>query len=223
MFVDLSDIPLMIYTFQADMVYAQTPQWLENGLVDGKAMPSKNKHANWYKCYLKRETSIATAFSDQDLSFVEFCRKYHYDDNAKKVHPRVYGKAKHWYKRGAAVGIRFIYELRDQFIGQYFTMFASHNEGNAMELTTKPGEMPEGTRYLAAAIESGLKPGGVVNGYVGKCVATEGSSYDQFSPLIDAEWVTANAMQARKLLVVFILHDICQDDIHTHICIRTDI
>ena len=46
MFVDLSDIPLMIYTFQADMIYAQTPQWLESRLVDRNAMASKNKHAN---------------------------------------------------------------------------------------------------------------------------------------------------------------------------------
>ena len=131
---------------------------------------------------------------------MEFCRKYHYEDNAKRVYPRVYGKTKHWYKRGAAVGIRFIKELKDQFIGQYFIMFASHNEGNAMELTTRTGEVPEGTRYLPAAIESGLKPSGVVNGYVGNCVTTKGSTYDQFSPLLDAEWITANPMHARKLL-----------------------
>ena len=84
------------------------------------------------------------------------------------------------------MGIRFIKELKDQFIGQYFIMFASHNEGNAMELTTRTGEVPEGTRYLPAAIESGLKPSGVVNGYVGNCVTTKGSTYDQFSPLLEA-------------------------------------
>ena len=83
------------------------------------------------------------ALCDRELSFIEFCRKYHYDDNANKVYPRVYSRAKHWYKMGAAVGIRFIYELKDQFIGQYFTMFASHTDTNAMELTTRPGEVPE--------------------------------------------------------------------------------
>ena len=111
-------------------------------------MPSKNKHANWYKSYLQRGASIATALGDRELSFIEFCRKYHYDDNAKKVYPRVYGKAEHWYKHGAAVGIRFIYELKDQFIGQYFTMFASHNDGNAMELTTRPGEVPKNSPFV---------------------------------------------------------------------------
>ena len=92
------------------------------------------------------------------------------------------------YKMGAAVGIRFIYKLKDQFIGQYFTMFASHTDTNAMELTTRPGEVPEGTRYLSAAMESGLKPGGVVNGYVAKCVSTKGSTYAQFQPLLNAEF-----------------------------------
>ena len=52
-------------------------------------------HANWYKCYLQMSISIATALCDRELSFIEFCRKYHYDDNAKKVYPRVYGRAKH--------------------------------------------------------------------------------------------------------------------------------
>ena len=120
------------------------------------------------------------------------------------------------YKMGAAVGIRFIYNLKDQFIGQYFIMFASHTDTNAMELTTRPGEVPEGTRYLSAAMESGLKPGGVVNSYVAKCVSTKGSTYDQFQPLLNAEWITANPMHARKLLVVFILHDICQDEISVY-------
>eukprot|EP00973_Karenia_brevis_P059338 8260648-Karenia_brevis.AAC.1 len=58
MIMDMCNSPMMIYSFQSDVLYAPIPHFIVNGLIDGLRPTSTTLSRKMYDMYLIRRQSI---------------------------------------------------------------------------------------------------------------------------------------------------------------------
>ena len=112
MFLDMATVPLMIHSYQTDTLYPPVPHyvtWVDGEYrIDGlKALPD-NDHRKFYDCYLKRTSQIGVAWSNVNLSFLEYARLVRYDSESKSVKSRFSNRGRYCHKAGSAIGAKVL-------------------------------------------------------------------------------------------------------------------
>ena len=126
-YLSMKKRPKMMRTFLIDTLCAIIP-----GKVD---LDSDNatRHHQMYKAYLQRGNTheklvavgIKNVHGTQSQSFLQYCRHWRWDDKTRKPKWRSYATTK---CRNCAVGVKFEFELYDNFIGQFATTFFPHTK-----------------------------------------------------------------------------------------------
>ena len=128
-YLSMTKRPRMIRTFLTDVLCPIIP-----GKVDLDSYKATSHH-RMYKAYLQlgadrhsADSSVAAPIplghGRQELSFLEFCRLHRWDDKTGKPKPRTYtNKQSKCRGHHCAVGVKFEFELYDNFIGQFATTF----------------------------------------------------------------------------------------------------
>eukprot|EP00973_Karenia_brevis_P067947 9452503-Karenia_brevis.AAC.1 len=76
--MDMCNSPMMIYSFQSDVLYAPIPHFVINGLIDGLRPASTTLSRKMYDMYLARRQNIGMSANS---SFISFTRRYRYDES----------------------------------------------------------------------------------------------------------------------------------------------
>jgi hypothetical protein len=208
--LDFSSKPMMIHTFSCAPLYAPLPHCvrLVNGQewMDGKRPILGGDHRKLYNCYLKRTGVILPNVDARTMSFLDYARVFRYDA-ATDTHVRRFAEQ----DRRCAVGVNYAYELYDNYIGQFVAMNYPHFKrhllwlevGDNHLLCREPGVVPENTRFLSGALESGVRAGCAVN------EAIRGRD-PKNAIFTDAETM-ADAHAMRDAVLRFLLNDMVAD------------
>ena len=166
--------------------------------MDGKRAILGKDHRKLYECYLTRTNELPWCF-EPTMSFLEYARLVRYDSATGKVVPRYADIG-----REAAIGVNYAFELYDHYVGQFVAMNYPHTIKHRNPLCAAPDTVPENTRFLSAAIESAVTPGGVINDAIRRSV-DEGESY--FASMFNDEATMADPSAMRGLALDFLLVD----------------
>ena len=125
-YVSMKKLSRMMRTFLADTLCPIIP-----GKIDLDSEKATRHHLT-YKAYLQlgahkhsADARVAApmtlAQGLQEQSFLEYCRDNRWDEKARKPKKRTYTTTK---CRNCAVGVKFEFELYDNFIGQFASTFS---------------------------------------------------------------------------------------------------
>ena len=141
----------MIRTFQTDTLCPIIP-----GRVDIHA-DKATRHHRLYAAYLDHGvknaapldrgliTGAGNATSIQKMAFIHYCRSYQWDGPKKRAKLRTYETTD---KEVTAVGVKFEFELYDNFIGQFAVTFFPHASEHDFLSPIDRGKF-EGTKWAA--------------------------------------------------------------------------
>ena len=139
----------MIRTFQTDTLCPVIP-----GRVDIYA-DKATRHHRLYAAYLQRGVDNAAtitfipggqnAKSIQEDAFIHYCRVFQWDSANKRAKARTYDNTE---KEITAVGVKFEFELYDNFIGQFALTFFPHADQQDLLSPYDHGKF-EGTKWIA--------------------------------------------------------------------------
>ena len=129
-YVSMKKLSRMMRTFLADTLCPIIP-----GKIDLDSEKA-TRHHRTYKAYLQlgahkhsADARVAApmtlAQGLQEQSFLEYCRDNRWDEKARKPKKRTYTTTK---CRNCAVGVKFEFELYDNFIGQFASTFFPHTK-----------------------------------------------------------------------------------------------
>ena len=206
MFIDYAQVPLMIHTYQTAQLYAPVPHYVQvvagERLIDGKKRLPANDHRLFYECFLQRRSQVGPVWASPAISFQEYARLVSYDAASKKVKSRYGGnRGRNSHKHSCAVGVHFSWELLDIYTGQFVAMFiphdASHQQRN--ELCAAPRSVPDNTRFMAAALESGVAENGAVRKAIRKHAQEEPDAYGAWAAMDADETIRTDAGRLRHL------------------------
>ena len=109
MFVYFSRLPHMVRSFRVDTIYAPGPICSDDA----------NNSMKLYAAYRATEDSL---FICKSIAFINYMRTPHVVAGIVKLRPRTRG-GHNTGKTTTAVGVRFGYEMHDQYILHYCAMF----------------------------------------------------------------------------------------------------
>ncbi len=116
------------------------------------------------------------------MSFLEYARLVRHDPSTQQA-VRRYSERSHG---ASAIAVNYAWELYDNYVGQFVAMNYPRTVKHRNQLCAAPDSVPENTRFLSAAIESAVTPGGVINETIRRRV--EGSAeHSFFSPMFTDE------------------------------------
>ena len=133
-FISMAQLPHMTRSFYVDHLYAVIPTRLEDVTADS------HSH-RLYRAYCERGV-----LAQQTTHFLGYCRGHYWDTITGSVKPRSDPDIAY------AVGVRFAFELQDNFLGQFATTFFPHASTKRF-LSSSAVEVMEYTRYYRATME----------------------------------------------------------------------
>jgi hypothetical protein len=160
-YLSMKKHPRMIRTFLTDTLCPIIP-----GKVDLDS-DKATRHHRMYKAYLQlgadkhsadasvADPGIPLVHGSQELSFVQYCRLFRWDEKTGKPKTRSYKTTK---CRNCAVGVKFEFELYDNFIGQFAsTFFHIQSRRISSNLLTEENSMVLlGVAWSTLSISSGF-------------------------------------------------------------------
>ena len=108
----LSRLPHMVRSFRTDNIYAPGPTCPDDA----------NNSMKLYAAYRATEDSL---FPLKSIAFIDYVRTHHVVNGVVKLRPKT-GGGHNTGKTTTAVGVRFGYEMHDQYIFHYCAMFFPH-------------------------------------------------------------------------------------------------
>ena len=138
-FISMAGWPHMVRSFSTDVVYAIKPGLVSENDTDG------NDTQKLYRTYCK-PLVLRTALVKQ--SFAHYARHWKWDSNSGAAKQRHHTPK----KPITAIGIRFSFEMHDNYIGEFATMFFPHSDIKTFTIATTP-ELLQYTKFYRAVME----------------------------------------------------------------------
>ena len=158
MIMDFTSMTFMKHTYSTDLLYAPLPHYVQlvgdAWLIDGERAILGKDHRKLYENYLLRKATLGGRWNRTRMNFISYARRVFYDSATG-------GVSKYPNKRVRAVNYAF--ELYDHYVGQFVAMNYPHTILDRNMLCTAPDVVPDNTRFLCGALDSAVRPDGVVH------------------------------------------------------------
>ena len=129
----------MLRSFNTDVAYAIKPGLVSLQGEDG------NETQKLYRTYCRAEVARNALVK---YSFADYARKWQWNEKDRTAKRRQHTEK----KPITAIGIRFSYEMLDNFIGEFATMFWPHSDIKTFTMTASP-ELMQYTKFYRSTME----------------------------------------------------------------------
>ena len=124
-FIAMAGLPHMLRSFNTDVAYAIKP-----GLVTMQGEEG-NETQKLYRTYCR---PVVARSALVECNFAEYARKWQWNEKEKTAKRRLHTEK----KPITAIGIRFSYEMLDNYIGEFATMFWPHSDMKTFTMAASP-------------------------------------------------------------------------------------
>ena len=138
-FISMAGLPHMHRSFCTDVIYAVKPGLVKEGASDG------NETQKLYRVYCKPMVARTATVTE---SFADYARQWVWSEPKKQARRRRHTDQ----KPITAIGIRFSFEMLDNYIGEFATTFFPHSDIKTFTMTQSP-QLMEYTQFYRSTME----------------------------------------------------------------------